>query len=115
MKKWAMTLFKAKPEEDRRSTSTLLRWTHAELQTVKRSAEVRCLPTSEFIRRAALGRKADVRYEDKVILELREVAQAIRDFHTLYVAHNMEPPEEIKELFRISIRQAVEAMLRISK
>lgn len=104
--------FKSKPEEERRSETKLLRLTTHELQSIQKAADVRGLPFIEFVRRAALSRKADVRYEDQIILELRAVVQTFRVIHKEFVARGMAPPDEE---FRTVIREAVEAMLRISK
>lgn len=105
-------LFKPKPEEQRRSITRKVRLTQKEDETITEAAEIRRLDVSEFIRRAALGRKADVRYEYQIILELRAVVEALRAAHREFIARGMEPP---KEAFSALIQEAIEAMRRISK
>lgn len=104
--------FKKLPEEKKRSVRVPIMFTQKEIETVRDSAKIRCLFVADFVRRAALGRKADVRYEHQIILELRVVVDAIRKIHAEYVAQGIEPPEH--EL-KVVIQEAVQAMLRISK
>lgn len=67
---------------------------------------------SEFIRRAALGRRADVDYETEIVLALSDITRAIRGFHAAMVERGITPPEE---LLRPVILEARAAILRISK
>jgi hypothetical protein len=75
-------------------------------------ANIRQMSVSEFIRRAALGRKADVDYETETILILSEVTKLMRVLHAGLVDHGIEPPEED---MRLVIHEAKAAMLRISQ
>jgi hypothetical protein len=70
------------------------------------------MDTSEFMRRAALGRRADVRYEHKIVLALREVCDVISRLHNESVAKGLNPD---KESLAVVIEEAIAAMQRISK
>ncbi|AMR80271.1 hypothetical protein A2G96_09580 [Cupriavidus nantongensis] len=67
---------------------------------------------SEFIRRAALGRKADVDFETEIVLALSDITRAVRALHADMVERGITPPEA--ELLPL-ILEARAAMLRISK
>lgn len=105
-------LFTKKPAEEKRSTTSLIRWTEDEIEQVKTAAKIRNLTVSEFIRRAALGRKADVRFETQIVLALHYVVQEARILHKAMTEQGAAPPE--KELLEL-IEGAREAMLRISR
>lgn len=104
--------FKAVSDQERKDSSVLVRLNNTDLDTIKNSASIRNLSVSEFIRRAALGRKADVRYETEIVLQLSDVVRAIRAIHKAMVDHNLVPPEEI---WGPVMDAAEAAMLRISK
>lgn len=89
-----------------------LRLTREEDQLIRDAAGLRQLDVSEFIRRAALGRKADVRVEVEIVLMLIEVVKEMRELHTAVVATGALPPES---KWQPVIDQAVAAMLRIQK
>ena len=65
---------------------------------------------AEFIRRAALGRKADVSYETKIVLQLSDAVRAIRAIHKAMVDMQIEPPDEI---WAPIMDELLAAMLRI--
>jgi uncharacterized protein (DUF1778 family) len=106
------TLFKKKDAADTGSVRRDLRLTREDDQLIREAAALRQLNVSEFIRRAALGRKADVRIEVDLILMLIEVVKDIRALHAAVVATGALPPEE---QWQPVISQAVAAMLRIEK
>lgn len=106
-------LFQKIDDEKRRSIRYPILLTQKEAETIRFSAKARNLSVAEFIRRAALGRKADLRYETEIILELREVTQAIRRMHADLVERNMLP-SEIEDWLPV-IQHAIAATLRISK
>lgn len=106
------TLFKKKDESSFRSVRCELRLTREEDQLIRDAAGLRQLDVSEFIRRAALGRKADVRVEVEIVLMLIEVVKEMRELHTAVVATGALPPES---QWKPVIDQAVSAMLRIQK
>lgn len=65
---------------------------------------------AELIRRAALGRKADVSYETEIVLQLSDVVRAIRAIHKAMVDMQIKPPEEI---WGPIMDELLAAMLRI--
>ena len=88
-------MFKPVDESIKKSTAILVRLSKADAETIRESANIRNLSVSEFMRRAALGRKADVRYETQIVLQLIDVGRAIRQIHKAMVDQGMTPPEEI--------------------
>ena len=70
------------------------------------------MTVAEFMRRAALGRKADVAYDTQIVLQLSDVVRCIRAVHKQMVELQIKPPEEI--WFPI-MDEALNAMLRTSK
>lgn len=72
-----------------------IRLTAIDAATISASAEARNLTMSDFMRRAALGRRADVHFETEIVVALREVAQAIQAMHAAIVRKGTPPPETI--------------------
>ena len=105
-------LFQKKDETSTRSVRRELRLTKEEDRQIRDAAALRQLDVSDLIRRAALGRKADVRVEVEIILMLIEVVKEIRELHTAVLATGALPPEQ---QWQPVIDQAVAAMLRIEK
>lgn len=105
-------LFQKKDESVVRSVRRELRLTREEDQQIRDAAALRQLDVSEFIRRAALGRKADVRIEVEIVLMLIEVVKDLRELHSAVVATGALPPEP---QWQPVIDNAVAAMLRIEK
>ena len=105
-------LFQKKDKADLKSVRIPIRVTEKEAEKIRHSASIRQMDVSEFIRRAALGRKADVRYETEIVLQLSDAVRAIRAIHKAMVERNIEPPEEI---WSPVMDELVAAMLRISK
>lgn len=105
-------LFQKKDESVVRSVRRELRLTREEDQQIRDAAGLRQLDVSEYVRRAALGRKADVRVEVEIILMLIEVVKDLRELHSAVVATGALPPEQ---QWQPVIDQAVAAMLRIEK
>ena len=79
---------------------------------IKVSAQNRNMNVSEFMRRAGLGRKADVRYEHNIILELRQIIREIRCLKTTVAETGAFLPEE---QWLLIVENVVEVMLRIEK
>lgn len=105
-------LFKKKEDAEKGLKRREFRLTEEEDRQICDAAALRQLNVSEFIRRAALGRKADVRVEVEIILMLIEVVKEIRELHTAVLATGALPPEP---QWQPVIDQAVAAMLRIEK
>lgn len=108
----AKSHFQKKADDQKRSVPTLIRWTESEVQKVRQSAGIRHMDVAEFIRRAALGRKADVDYEIEIVLALSDITRAVRAMHAAMVAQGIAPPED--QLLPL-ILEARAAILRISK
>ena len=105
-------LFQKKDETSARSVRRELRLTKEEDRQIRDAAAVRQIDVSDLIRRAALGRKADVKIEVEIILVLIEVVKEIRELHACVLATGILPPEP---QWQPVIDQAVAAMLRIEK
>ena len=105
-------LFEKKDETSTRSVRRELRLTKEEDRQIREAAALRQLDVSDLIRRAALGRKADVRVEVEIILMLIEAVKEIRELHAAVLATGALPPEK---QWQPVIDQAVAAMLRIEK
>ena len=105
-------LFQQKDETSTRSVRRELRLTKEEDRQIRDAAALRQIDVSDLIRRAALGRKADVKIEVETILMLIEVVKEIRELHTAVLVTGALPPEP---QWQPVIDQAVAAMLRIEK
>ena len=88
-------LFKKMPIEAKKISRFEIRLTAIDAATISASAEMRNLSISDFMRRAALGRRADVHFETEIVVALREVAQAIQAMHAAYVRQGAPPPDTI--------------------
>lgn len=88
-------LFKKMPMEKRKISRFEIRLTAIDAATISASAEARNLSMSDFMRRAALGRRADVHFETEIVISLREVAQSIQAMHAAYVRQGAPPPDTI--------------------
>lgn len=105
-------LFKKIDAESRRSVRRHIRLKIEEDQQIREAADVRQMDVSEFIRRAALGRRADVSYDKKIVLALSDVVRRLKELHAAVKATGHPPPE--KDWLPV-ILDAREAMLRIEK
>lgn len=79
---------------------------------IKEYATMRNLSVSEYMRRMALKKRADVQYETIIVMELREIIDVIKLLVNGMVEHGFEPPREDAVRAIIGAR---DAMLRISK
>lgn len=105
-------LFKKLPDAEKRTVRYEILLTQNEAKDIRTFAQIRNLSVADFMRRASLGRRADVRYETETVLCLREIVQSIRQLHATFAAKNIPPP---KDHLEVLIDQALAAMLRISK
>lgn len=108
----AKALFKKKAEADLRNQRLRAWVSDGEKKAIEKNAEARNLDVGEFVRRAALGRRADVDFVTDIVLGLRELTGAIRALHAEFVARGIEPPSD--ELLSLIVAGRA-AMLRISK
>lgn len=104
--------FQKKPDAEKRSVPMLVRWTPDEAQRVRHSAGIRQLDVAEFIRRAALGRKANVDRETEAVLALSAITREVRALHAAMVERGITPPEG--DLLPV-ILEARQAILRIAE
>lgn len=99
------------PIEERKIFRCEIRLTAIDAATISASAEMRNISMSDFMRRAALGRRADVHFETEIVISLREVAQSIRAMHATFVKLGTPPPND--KLGGV-LDEALAAMLQIS-
>lgn len=105
-------LFKVLPAEKKHTQRIDIRLLPSDVEIIRASAKARNLNVSEFIRSAAMGRRADVVFETEIVLALRDVVMVIRAWHAELVARGLTPPEEYMEVI---VDAALAAMLRIEK
>lgn len=105
-------LFKTKPAHEKRIIRYPILLTEQEAETIRRAALIRNLSVADFIRRAALGRKADVQYETEIVLALCSLVNEIKDMHA-GITKNMKLPAEFVE-WRVVIHAAQEAISKIN-
>lgn len=105
-------LFTKKADADKRTKRYPILLTPAEDEIISHAAAIRTLSVADYFRRCALGRRADIRYEVHIVLQLTRVVQAIRAMHADLVERGIEPTAEG---FRPVIQEALDAMLRIQK
>ena len=76
-------------------------------QAIRSRAEQSCLSVSDYVRRCAIGRRVDTRYDVDAILALREVVTEIR-------ALRADPRIELSDAeIRAALQSAVDAMERV--
>ena len=105
-------LFKTKPAHEKRTIRYPILLTEQEAETIRHSALIRNLSVADFIRRAALGRKADVKFETQIVLALCSLVNEIKNMHSS-IAKNMKMPAEFVE-WRVVIHAAQEAISKIN-
>ena len=105
-------LFKKKSPSELRSIRRPILLTIEEDEKIRHSAKIRNMCVAEFMRRAALGRKADVAYDTQIVLQLSDVVRCIRAIHKQMVEMQIKPPEEV---WSPIMEEALNAMLRIQK
>lgn len=105
-------LFQKKDDTELRKVRVRFWTTAAEKLQIKRAAAIRSMDESEFLRRAALGRRADVDYETEIVLALSDVTRTVRAIHSAMVERGISPPES--ELLAL-ILEARAAIQRVSK
>lgn len=105
-------LFKKKEASLLKSVRMEIRVSELEAVQIREAARVRSLDVTEYIRRAALGRKANVDYETETGLALMSVGRDIRKLYGALVERGLPP---MKEDMQPIVDHAIAAMLRISK
>ncbi len=74
----------------RRDTRIEVRLNEKEAAAIRHAADIRMLTVSEYLRRTALARRADVRYEQEIVLRMSQEIQAIRALHADMKLRNRE-------------------------
>lgn len=105
-------LCKPIPAQDRRTPFIKMRVNQAERLEIEEQARIRNLNVSEYLRRVALHRRADVRIETEMILELQKAVVAIRSLHSGYLQQGLAPPENI---LGPVITNAIQAILNVAR
>ena len=82
----------------------------ADAAAIRELAASRHLSVSDFLRRAALGRRAAVDIQTDLVLAMIDSTRAVREYHAALIAHGFVPPENV---LIIPIMAAAEAMARI--
>lgn len=106
-------LFKTKPAHEKRTIRYPILLTEKEAETIRHSSLIRNLSVADFIRRAALGRKADVQYETEIVLVLWSLVNEIKNMHAS-ITKNMKLPAEFVE-WRTVIGAAQEAIAKLKE
>lgn len=106
-------LFKTKPAHEKRTIRYPILLTEKEAETIRHAAFIRNLSVADFIRRAALGRKADVKFETEIVLALCNLVDEIKRMHA-GITKNMKVPAEFVE-WRVVIHAAQEAIAKINE
>lgn len=99
--------FKKKEEGTTATKTKEIRLTEADLAEIMDRASKAQLTFSEYMRRCALGRRTDMRYDVDAINELRRIADLIREM-------NKDPRTTLSEdEVRAALVEAVRAMKRV--
>lgn len=92
-------LFRKIDAVDKRTIKYMIRLNEQEAETIRTSALVRKLSVAEFIRRAALARKADVNYETEIVRSLCDSITQMKIMTTVMREQKFDVPvAEMREL-----------------
>ena len=105
-------LFKPLPDAVRKNVVLHIRMSVSDAEIITAAAKARNLSVCDYMRRATLGKRTDVRYESQVVLALTAVVEAFQILHTAVVEQGLLP---INHEWNPVIDEAVAAMQRISK
>ena len=100
------------PIEERKIFRCEIRLTAIDAATISAAAKARNLSVCEYMRRTALGRRADVCYESQMVLALTDVVEAFKILHATVVEYGCLP---VNQEWDPVIEEAVAVMQRISK
>ncbi len=105
-------LFTKKKTEEKYSERVIVKFTPSSYSHLKTQAAARVMDLSEFIRRAVEGRRADIRYETNIILEVGGLTKAVN----LLRKELFEQGHIVDEQKWNEVRNdIIKAMLRIEK
>ncbi len=105
-------LFKKISDSEKKLVRIEIRLSTKNAEAIRASAFLRNLTVADFMRRAALGRRADVGFEVEIVLTLRDVVQSIRHLHSDLTVRGIPFP---KDEWGKLVDEALAAMIRISK
>jgi hypothetical protein len=105
-------LFRQKAVSEKRRIRYEIMLSAVEAEEIRKSASIRNLSVAEFMRRTALGKRADVRFDTEIVLTLRAIVQAIRQLHSTFT---LEGQAILEIALGPLIDEAMAAMKRISK
>ena len=88
-------LCKPVSDAERRTPIIKFRVSAAEKLDIEKQAKIRNLTVSDYVRRAVFHRRADVRIETEMILEIRAAGAEIKALHATYKASGNPPPENL--------------------
>lgn len=108
-------LFKKKSEEDKRTKRKEVLFTEQEHALVIEAARIRGLDVNEYIRRKSLRLKADIRFDQIIVLTLSELVQEIRRLYKICEENKSGIPVDTREPLRQLIVDAGNAIQKISK
>lgn len=111
MTKPPKTPFKKIPDASRRTVFLRIRLNASERADIQEQAQVRNLSTSDYVRRSTLHRRADVKIETKMILEVREAVMEIRKMRADYLDKGIAPPDDV---LRTVLGRAEEAIMGVA-
>lgn len=103
-------LFVTKAASDRHSCIHKFKVTADDDLEIRKAAAIRQLNLSEYLRRTALGRTANVDFETDIVIALSACVKTIRNYHAALIEHGHVPPDDV---LRPVITKAGDAMDRI--
>ncbi|MES2879173.1 MAG: hypothetical protein V4713_12185 [Pseudomonadota bacterium] len=107
-----MAKFKKIAPEEKRGERIPVMVNVAEKDQITLLAKIRDLSVSDYCRRTALQRRADVTFDTQAILTLIDLTREIRQLHATFKEAGIAPPEESMLGLILDARAA---MLRIAK
>ena len=105
-------LFKILPDDAVKTKTLHIRILVSDSEIITDLAKARNLSVCEYMRRTALGRRADVCYESQMVLALTDVVEAFKILHATVVEYGCLP---VNQEWDPVIEEAVAVMQRISK
>ena len=105
-------LFKILPDDAVKTKTLHIRILVSDSEIITDLAKARNLSVCEYMRRTALGRRTDVRYETQMVLALADVVEAFKILHATVVEYGCQP---VNQEWDHVLDEAVSAMQRISK
>ena len=105
-------LFQKLPDELRASERLELRLAKTDKAKIQHAAAIRNLTVSDYVLRATLGRKAEIRYETEIVVQLVDLIRVLREIHADLKKTGRSPS---LEGFRPLVDEVRAAIIRIQK